>query len=136
MTAAPFILWAFSYASSPAQGAALVPGAQGSLSLAGGLNTNVPTLSLAATAGVTEGLDMSLTYDTHAGIAHDVALSTRLRLTPGWAVALDVTHAFFAVEEAFGIHTADAPFGNGVSSSPLLMASWFSGGGTHHWVGA
>ncbi len=61
-------------------------------------------------------------YDTVAGLAHDVGAAARLSLDRRWEVGLDAMHGFFAVEDLGGIHQADSPLGNGLTTT--ARARW------------
>ena len=130
MTAPPFMLCALLCASSPNVGAAVVPRGEAALYAAGGINVLLPTLTLGATAGVADGVDLDLRYDTHAGLAHDVGLTGRFRPFERFAVGLNVSHSFFAIEEVSGILAVRAPFSNGSTFAPDVRWTAFQRGNT------
>ncbi len=118
MTALPSMLCAFLCANSPMLGTALVPEGEAALYAGGGLNFLLPTVTLGATAGVTDGFDLDLRYDTHAGLVHDVSLTGRVRVEDRFAVGLSLSHSFFAIEELSGILAVRSPFSNGSTIAP------------------
>ena len=118
MTAVPFMLCVSWFASSPSLGTAVVPPGEAALYVAGGFNVTLPTLTLGATAGVSDGFDLDLRYDTHAGIVHDVAVTGRLRLSERFAAAVCIAYSFFAIEEVSGILAVRSPFSNGSTVAP------------------
>lgn len=56
-------------------------------------------------------------YDTVGGLAHDVGVITRLRLTERFDVGLDAFHGFFGAEDIGGIRQAPSPLGNGLTTA-------------------
>lgn len=120
MTVAPFMLCAFSFASSPALGTSIVPPGEAGLYVGGGFNLILPTLSFGGTAGITKGFDLDVRYDTHAGLVHDLGLTGRVRFADRFATALNVSYSFFAIEEVSGILAVRAPFSNGATFAPDL----------------
>lgn len=130
MIAAPFTLFALLSANSPTLGAATMPPQKVALYLGGGFNVLFPTLSLGATAGVSEGFDLDLRYDTHAGLVHDLSVTGRLQLGERWALGLGLAHSFFAFEELSGVVAVRAPFSNGSTVSPDVRWSFWRGTST------
>ena len=83
----------------PTAGANLVAPARATVEFSAGINTILPTLSLAAATGITDWLDVTLRYDVHAGLSHDFGARLRARFADGWAASLTVAEGFFVVEE-------------------------------------
>ena len=125
------MLFALTFASSPNLGADVVPPGEAALYIAGGFNVALPTLSLGATAGVADGVDLDFRYDTHAGIVHDVGLTGRFAFTKRLAAAVNLSYSLFAIEEVSGILAVRAPFSNGASVAPDLRWTVMNGSDTH-----
>lgn len=131
MIAAPFILCVSWCAHSPTLGAELVPPRQVALSVSGGLNVILPTVRLSAVSGITRRLDIGIDYDTYAGIVHTMGIAPRVRVHRHVALRAEVSYGFYTIEELFGVHLSRAPFGNGLSFNPSLLASYRTRGGVN-----
>jgi hypothetical protein len=128
---ARFILCGLWCGHSPLLGAFTVAPERGAVSVAGGVNAVFPTLALSVTAGVSSRLDLTLAYETHAGLAHVVRASARARLAERWAMVNAVSYGLFTVEDIGGIESVYAPFGNGLTTTHSAVFSRWSEGALH-----
>ena len=135
MTTSPFILCAltcFSATGNPLRlGAAVVPPNTAVVHAGGGLDVVLPVLSAGFIVGLADGWDLGAEYDTHAGLQHDFGITARYALNERFAVALNASHGFIAVEELSGIEAAPAPFGTGFTTTPMFRASFKTERGVH-----
>jgi hypothetical protein len=131
MIAAPFILCVSWCTHSPTLGAEIVPPRKVALSVSGGLNVILPMLRLSAVSGVARGFDIGIDYDTYAGLVHTMGLAPRLRVHRHVALRAEVSYGFYTMEEIFGVRLSRAPFGNGLSLNPTLLASYRTRGGVN-----
>lgn len=132
MTAALFILYALSSSDPP-----------GYVQIGGGVHGLFPMATVGGGARVADGVAVEGRYDLVAGLAHDLGLGLRVALPAAWDVSLYVAHGFFGEEELQGIYLAEAPLGNGLTTT--AAARWtqvttrgarvgYEGGLTARWV--
>ncbi len=131
MTPAVFILRGLWCGHSPLRGAYTVAPGSGAVHMGGGVHVVLPTLALGATLGVASRVDVTLTYETHAGLAHTFSAATRVRLSERWATTHSLSHGLFVVEDIGGIQSARAPFGNGLTTTHGAVFSRWNLSGLH-----
>lgn len=131
MTPAVFILCGLWCGHSPLRGAYTVAPGGGAVHVGGGVNVVLPTLALGATLGVASRVDVTLTYETHAGLAHVFSAAARVRLSERWATTHTLSHGLFVVEEIGGIQSARSPFGNGLTTTHSAVFSRWNLSGLH-----
>ena len=134
MTAVPFIMWwlaSSAEAVDPSTGGAVVGPGEAVVHGEVGMAAVLPTVQIGGTAGLSERVDLSAHYVTHAGLAHAVALRTRVRATDRLSLGLQVDESFFTVEELAGIQAVRVPVGNRLALTPQLLIHRPTADGVH-----
>lgn len=119
---------AFLLAAEPAESVPLVAPARAVISGAAGIHAVLPSLGLRVLTGAGERFDVFAGYETHAGLAHQFSLGVRWVFSQNVLLSLSAAHGFFALEEISGIDLADAPFGDGTTTTLSAVFGGFAVG--------